>query len=375
MSEPSREIQPAHWRSAHIYYYEPDKTGLLLDAVRPLLARLRDITPDAHVLRHWRRGPHLRLNIRAETQTWTQTVQPAIEEVIGSYLAAHPSTARLEESALLAQHKLLADQEQEHGPLTPWFPDNTIQYVAYDDRLHVLVDTVAAELLADFYTDTTPLLFDMLEHIRCGHDTAELLGLGVMLANSMTAYPPLTYSYVSYRSHAEGYIASCADPEATRTRFDAYYRNNQALFTERARAVIAAVNDPQAVSVPFIREWTDVISAYRARATPLIAEGKLIRPPVFDEKKAAGLRTELHRMMFTNHAYHNAVFNNPGFSRYRLLLNYTYLHITRLGLTPPQRLRLCHLAANTVEDLYRINALESIRDFVQQHPNREAASA
>ena len=358
------------WRSAHIYYYEPDKTGLLLDAVRPLLGRLRDVAPSAHVLRHWRRGPHLRLNIRASDRTWTGIVKPAIDEVIGGYLAAHPSTARLDEGTTLAQHELLAKVEKEHGPLTPWFPDNSIQYAAYDDRLHVLRDPEAADLLADFYTESTPLLFQMLDQVRTGHERPELIGLSVMLANSVTAMPPITHSYVSYRSHAEGFICLCADPGTTRRQFDDYYTDNRAALTARVRAVMATLEGDGADPVAFVRDWAGLIARFRDRATPLIAAGKLIRPPAYDQNQAATTPNELHNMMFGNRAYHKAVFENPEFSRYRLLINYTYLHISRLGLTPPQRFRLCHLAANAVEEVYHRNAIEEIRLYVSAHPDQ-----
>lgn len=351
------------WHAAHIYYYEPDKTALLLDAVRPLLRRL----PPAHVLRHWRQGPHLRLNVRTDPLTWSRTVRPDIEQHIGAYLRAHPSTARPDSTALLARHRLLAELEQERGPLTPWFPDNTIQYVPYDNRLHVLGEWEAADLLTSFYTDSTPLLFQMLEHARNGHDSITLIALGLMLANTVTALPPITRGYVSYRSHSEGFIAGCSNPAAVRADFDAYYQEHWEKLTDRVRSTIDTLQGRGAV--PFVRGWAHLMSIYKQRATPLIAEGKLIRPLVFDEEAASRFPSELHRLMFGNRAYHEAVFGNPAFSRYRLLINYTYLQINRLGLTPPQRFRLCHLAANAVEDVYHTNAIEAVQRYVTTHPS------
>ncbi|WP_345406501.1 hypothetical protein [Nonomuraea salmonea] len=38
-----------------------------------------------------------------------------------------------------------------------------------------------------------------------------------------------------------------------------------------------------------------------------------------------------------------------------MLLNYTYLHLTRLGLTPLDRFRTCHLLADAVEDVYGVS--------------------
>ena len=208
----------------------------------------------------------------------------------------------------------------------------------------------------------------MLDHARTGHDSTELTGLSLMLANSVTALPPITRSYISYRSHSEGYISRCADPDATRTQFDGYYADNRAALTGRVRAVIATLEDDTADPVPFVRDWAGLIGRFRDRATPLIAAGKLIRPPSYDQTQAASPPSELHRMMFTSRAYHEAVFQDPKFSRYRLLINYTYLHFSRLGLTPPQRYRLCHLAANAVEEVYNRNAIEEIRQYVNTHP-------
>lgn len=347
------------WRSARIYYYEPDKTGLILDAVWPLFENLHGHVHGAYVLRHWRRGPHLRLNIKADRRAWTRTIQPAIDEVIGGYLAAHPSTAPIRErTSPVRQNRT---QLAERGRVAPWFPDNTIQYAPYDDRPHVLTDPVAADMLSAFYTDTTPLLFQMLKRVRAGNDTAELIGLGLMLASSITAMPPITRSFVSYRSIAEGFIARCANPETTRTGFDACYQDNRTSFTNRTRAVIATLDgqrrERQGRAVPFVHEWADLIASYRDHATPLIAARKLSPPPLEDQTEAS----ELNRTMFCSRAYQRAVVEDQDFSRYRLLINYTYLHISRLGLTPPQRFRLCHLAANAIEDLYDLNAIETIR--------------
>src|SRR5262245_32110112 len=126
------------WYSAHIYYYELDKDALILDGIRPLVRRLRPVVESVYLVRHWRQGPHLRLQVRTDAGTWAGVVQPLVEEILGGYLRAHPSTAVLDERAELPIHLLLAEREQERGPLSPWYPDNSIQYQPYDSRLHVL---------------------------------------------------------------------------------------------------------------------------------------------------------------------------------------------------------------------------------------------
>jgi len=50
----------------------------------------------------------------------------------------------------------------------------------------------------------------------------------------------------------------------------------------------------------------------------------------------------------------------PWFGAYRLSLNCTYLQLTRLGVTPAARFRLCYLAARAVEDCYGCSVMDVI---------------
>ncbi|MEU7748608.1 thiopeptide maturation pyridine synthase [Nonomuraea sp. NPDC049158] len=405
-------LQPSRWHSVHIAYHDvPGQDDLLLDAVGPLLRRVSGIVEAAHVLRHWRRGPHLRLNVKTDPATWADAVRQAIDEVIGSYLRVHPSTVVLDQRGLLAQHRVLAEQEKDPGPLTPWYPDNSLHYAPYDPR-HQALDEDAADLLADFYTDSTPLLLDMLRHVRLGHDTKDGLAMALMLATSHTALGPITRSFVSYRSHAEGFLARCADPNAMRARFERDYQAQRDELTGRVRAVIATLDGTTStdcttgtdstaagtdrtdstagtghtttgtdatactagitgitgIPVLFVREWAALVAEYGRRAEPLIARGRLIRPGSHQEALAIPRLSDFHRLMFSSRTYHDRVFADPDFLRYRVLINYTYLQNTRLGITPPARFRICHLAANAVEEVYDLSALGLIRAFVEAHP-------
>src|SRR5262249_20953953 len=108
------------WLSAHVAYHDTaGQDGLLLHAVRPLVTRLRGEGVPAFFLRHWRCGPHLRLNVRTGPEAFTALVRPGLDEVVGGYLRAHPSAARPDPEALLPMHRRLAEAEGEDGPLLP----------------------------------------------------------------------------------------------------------------------------------------------------------------------------------------------------------------------------------------------------------------
>jgi hypothetical protein len=72
--------------------------------------------------------------------------------------------------------------------------------------------------------------------------------------------------------------------------------------------------------------------------------------------------------MFDNESYRDRVFSRPEFLHYRMALNYTYLHLTRLGLVPMERFRAGHLLANAVEAVYDVSAVELVRDLVTPAP-------
>ncbi|WP_433443601.1 thiopeptide maturation pyridine synthase [Nonomuraea sp. CA-141351] len=360
------------WHCVHVYYHAPDKDGLLLDAVRPLLDGLRGQVEAAYVLRHWRQGPHLRINVKAAHAVWEQVVRPRVDEVVGAYLREHPSTAALDPAASMVRHRLLAVREQERGPLTPWPPDNSVRDAPYDSRRHVLGSDEAVDLLTAFYADATPLLFGMLEHVRAGRDSKVGLALSLMLTVAHTSQR-INRSYLSYRMHAEGFITWAADPEGVRASFEQSFRERRAALTERVRDVVTALDDPAAPPVPFVREWAALLEQYRRRAGALLDDGRLVQP-MTERGEAFRVRpgdppaphrepNELQRLVFENPAYHEAIFTDPAFLRYRVLLNYTYLHLTRLGLTPLDRFRTCHLLADAVEDVYGLSGLDTLRRF------------
>ncbi|AQZ61457.1 unnamed protein product [[Actinomadura] parvosata subsp. kistnae] len=360
------------WHCVHVYYHAPDKDALLLDAVRPLLDGLRGEVAAAYVLRHWRQGPHLRINVKAAPAVWERVVRPRVDEVVGGYLREHPSRAALDPDESLPRHRLLAMREQERGPLTPWPPDNSIRDAPYDSRRHVLGTDEEADLLAAFYVDANPLLFDMLEHVRAGRDGKTGLALSLMLTIAHTSQR-IDRSYLSFRMHAEGYLTWAADPGAARASFERTFRERRAALTRRVRDVVACLDDAGAPPVPFVREWAALLERYRPEIAAMMEDGRLVQPTI-EPGEAFAARpgeprapqrepSELQRLVFDNPAYHEAIFSSPAFRRYRVLLNYTYLHLTRLGLTPLDRFRTCHLLADAVEEVYGLSGLDSLRRF------------
>jgi Lantibiotic biosynthesis dehydratase C-term len=371
------------WASIHVYYYQ-DQDGLILDAVRPLFARLGEHGARAYFERHWRQGPHLRLNINATPQTVSTLVLPAVEEIVGGYLRAHPSAAELDPARLLPSHERLAELEADSGPLLPWHPDNSIQQTAYDGGLSVLGSQQAAELLADFYVYSTPLAFQMIERLR-QRRTSRLAGAFDLMVATAHVFSPdgITRGFLSFRSHAEAFLNAWPEGRDLRPHWDRHYTQHADKLTARVRAVVAeldghAGSDGQAASV--IRHWVRVMTPFPQRAQQLFTAGLTLglRPADDEDQQYAGnwddltAQSPFHRTLVAT-PYWTQIQRADWFLRYRLVLNYMYLHFTRLGLTPTERFLLCHLTANAVEDSYDISAMDQLTspEIAEQLTTRE----
>ncbi len=360
------------WRAVHVYYYDGDRQDhLILDAVRPLLARLEGHVECAYFVPHWRRGPHVRIPILADAGAFDAVVAPATAETVGEYLRRHPSRATLpHEDVLLPAHERAARMEREDGPLRPLVPDNAIRMEPHDRRLHILEGEAGADLLASFYAATTPLAFAMLERIR-GGASRQALSLILMLAVAHRHWgtpPHLRVGFVSFRSHAEAFLVQCEHPDRVRAAFDRDYAAHRDALLGLVHGVIDALDGSR--SAPFAPEWLAALEPIASRAEALIGSGALTLAvqPDADVKAAVEATggSALHRSMSEHPALRRLLVDDAAFKRYRLLLNYTYLHLARLGVTGAERYRLCHLAANAVEDALGVDAMNVIERYARR---------
>jgi hypothetical protein len=329
------------WYSVHVYYHD-DQTPLIRHAIRPALAVVRTQVPRAYFVRHWRLGPHVRLDFDTDQLTYVTLIRPAVHELAGAFLAEHPSRARLDQRRLAPLHERLAAVEDERGPLGPWHPDNSIIDAEHDARLHVLGSAAAHDLLTDFYVATTELAFGMTEHAaRHGDLQSQCLDLIIATAH---AFAPLGIAQgaISMRSHAEWFLATSDTP---RSRLDAAYRPLAARLRDRVGAVTRAVD--QADGLPHVQDWLTATRPIYRQAGSLLAAGQLAMPSQGEQDEGA---SPFHQALAHNEVWLTQVRDAPWFMQYRLLLNYLYLQLTRLGVTASGRFLLCYLVACAVEE-------------------------
>lgn len=349
------------WHCFQIYYHAEDKDRLILEAIRPVARRLGDQVDSVYYLRHWLRGPHVRLYVRCAPGLLTTLVRPAVEELVGRFLVERPSTARLDPLQHLPMHRRLAELESVSGDLLPWYPDNSLHLTTEADPAPS--EATSAGLLADFYSDTTELAFRMTEDIASGgRRLAIVFDLMIATAHSLSGVG-LARGGLSFRSHAEAFLHGFPEGQGLREAWDGHYRRGAATLVGRVRAVVADLEGATS-AVPYVRDWLDVLRPYRDRAARLVSSGLLTEqaPPVGADVDIVDLTrvSPFHRELFATSAWQEQTEATEWFLSYKLVLNYTYLHLTRLGVSPVERFLLCHLAACAVEQAHGMSAVELI---------------
>ncbi|MDA2804378.1 thiopeptide maturation pyridine synthase [Nocardiopsis suaedae] len=345
------------WRAIHVYYHDDDRDRLILEGVRPLFERLAEDVPEAYFVPHWRLGPHLRLHVRADDATYDRLVLPATDEIVGGFLRAHPSTTELDPAAILPLHERLAALEGEHGPLGPWPPNNTIVPETYDERLQVHDNVDTAEMLARFYVATTPLTFDVLAATPNPAQRRRLAFALLLATVEAFSADGLERDFVTFRSHTEAFLHAAPGGAESRREWDAQYARNADHFAAELTEVLATL-DGTRTSVPFVRRWVDTLRPIEAAVRTLLEEGRLYLPSV-EPRKFEDLSSDFHRALVANPAAMERM-RGDDFSVFRQLINYAYLQLTRLGISPIERHALCHFAANTAERHYGRTSVEVI---------------
>ncbi|WP_185845187.1 thiopeptide maturation pyridine synthase [Nonomuraea sp. WAC 01424] len=345
------------WHSLQIRYYQTDQDGLILDAVRPLLEELGERVRQPYFVRHWRRGPHLRLNLRAPDDAWREEILPLATDRLGRYLRDHPSRTVPDEAALEQAHRALAVRESDHGPLRPWYPDNTLQTEPYEDRLHVLGSRTLRDLLDSYHAESTRMAFGTLAAIRRGELPLFQLSLDLMIAFAHTSVPPISRGYMSFRSHADAFASYCVDRDGVRAGFEAKYREHERQLRALVRRRVAEVDEGR--TPPHVREWLDYIQHRKAIAAPLIRDKKIDLDAAAPEPEMRQLHPiDFHEVLLATGRYKSEVLGSDWFLGHRLAINMLYGHLARLGLAPLQRYLFCHLIAAAVEAEYDVSPVE-----------------
>ncbi|MEV6226584.1 thiopeptide maturation pyridine synthase [Saccharopolyspora shandongensis] len=344
------------WHSLHVHYHDSGgHDRLLLNAVRPLFERLSRSVDEHYFMQHWRQGAHLRLNFRCPAETFEGVVVPTTHRIIGDYLAAHPSTSDDDPEELLPLHRDIAEREDEPGPLLPWYPDNSVRVADYDEQRAGHPSRASSDLVAEFYAASNEHAIDLIERIQGGTTSPAGLAFDLLVATVHgLADWGIPVTFLSFRSHADSFLGGDPNGAQLRAQWETHFDRHAESLAERVRQLVSRL-DGAGPPPDHVVDWMTLMQPVRLSAARHVAAGHRMLPGEEQEHEPSDYHRALHEMPAWRR-----IRDSDEFVVYRLMLNYAFLHLTRIGVRPIDRYMLCHLLANSVERAYGLSAYQAV---------------
>jgi hypothetical protein len=369
----------------HVVYYANRKTELLRDCLLPLAQEIAR-SPAVEVCtveRQWRFGPHVRICVRASDAAAEAAVSDLALPRIRAWLAAHPSTEVLDETAYARLSEHLGTVELVPPPYLPLRPDNT----CFIDEHRPREDLIGPPAAVDFYERTQARALEpvrrLLEAAR-DNDARRLEYVLRVLVVLAATYPAGIFSgQLSYRSHIEEFLFD-SDPDGTiRRLLSARFAEKKAPVVERVKAVLAELVDLSSITTrripyelerlgqkvyrgrdPVLRAWSDLFEQAWTDALPLADGGALTETPgarhvkvaeqvngqavakwtVNDDRQWSPFHTQLRQLNGSDEWVRLL-----EFSSYRWLVNVVYTVLPLADITPRDRYHLQWLVIHAIE--------------------------
>ncbi|WP_369831286.1 hypothetical protein [Cryobacterium sp. N21] len=254
-------------------------------------------------------------------------------------------------------HTKLATYEKNTGVLFPWQRDGQVTRSAYkpagEDRQ---ANSALNGILIEFQRRSLELdVLSMTSLTKPADLLAYAFDLITVVSHSF-ADGSIQSGFVSLKSHSEAYLAGGGMAE-TRGAWEKMYLAGGSSMRERLSNIVEAAGSGQSESR--IQNFVDILIE-TAGVAPL--------SEIFPASPAkTGARSvdmwptsAFHARLAANSRWQLDTRESDWFRRFRLVLNLTYLHLTKAGLTPHQRFMICTLISNSVEDLYGVSALRML---------------
>lgn len=377
-----------NWPCARIFFFERDKSDLILGGIAPAIEAWRSVPGAAPVwLRsHWRLGPHVDVIADMPDAEFDHQLLPLIEQHVGGWMANNSSQAVLDEHEYAALSKRLAITELESGALGPLGANNTIVRAQHQPNLEIFGVREILEGQHRFQALSVSAVIDALR-LRRKDEARLFLRLAEMLALTGNFVPKhgLPRSFISFRAHAD-YVFANYDPSgAVRERFDA----TDAAFQEEVDTIVAAAhavylgerdvleafphltawyNDARGLSIEVyaVAERNAEILGRQNRLSGLADEIVASQNVVLDPAKA---RKDSETEKYIGDM--QSVFQQVPHIAYRTMVNYLYGLLPILSVSPMQKYLICHMVAKSCERVFE----KSWRNVVDEGRILQGAAA
>ncbi|CCH32672.1 lantibiotic dehydratase C-terminal domain-containing protein [Actinosynnema sp. NPDC047251] len=330
----------------HRVYRSTSHDAVIAEQLAPLLDDVAGQCALRQIFREWQGGPNIRVSLLVDGST-AADVASALRHRLG---AAEPGTPAARPAADLE----LALREGVDDDLPPQ-PDNSVLRIAHPDRAPVLGGADAVALFDRFHHLSTGAAIDSLRAAGGERPAARMrLAVALMLLCATRFPGPLRLGGMSFRSHVEGAIMESATPDRLRAELSRLSERWLPRLTPLVELVLRSARTGEPLHLPGLAAFTDGVEGLVPEARRLLALDRLRLPLTgrhgetsWDESVLA--RSPFHARLQRDPRWLAAAASDPVLRLHRVLVNWTYLHLTRLGVTPGQRLALGQVVADVVD--------------------------
>ncbi|MFJ4094328.1 hypothetical protein ACIPYS_22330 [Kitasatospora sp. NPDC089913] len=350
-----------------LYHYRPVKAPALREAVLPLAHRATEHGLRAHVERHWRFGPHLRLRLEGPAGQVAAVARESAD-ALRAWAAAHPSVADRTTEQLLAEAAVAGRAELIAPPYGPLVPDNTVRVAPVEPAatadLRALLGAEPASLRDELMRAGLAPVTSACAFLGERGDTAEArvrLVVTALTAHAGTHPDGLVGGHYSFLSHLEDFLLH-EDPDGRlRAAFDRHWERGRPAVAELVHRV--AAGDARS----WERDWAHWSASAWRRAELLLAAGvdlsgrseeyraraAALGDPAVAERWDFELRTrysEFHRLVARSDPDGTA-FGRAHYLVYRTTTNALYRLFAICDVRPVERYLAAHLVVRAVPGL------------------------
>lgn len=348
----TRPTEP--WWELYLVRWDADHARVVDAVVRPLAdGPLRGT--DFFLDTDWWRGPHVSVCFAAPARDEEELLAGGLVDGARALLRALGPGRPVDPDHHLGLHERLGRYERRPGPLFPWLPDGSAGLRPLLPRERDTVEGDLERAVRACHVALKDLECGLFHRLATGRLQLQTYALDLLIGVATTfTDSDLRATYPSFTSHAEAYLGTDA-AEGTRDRWDRAYQQHGTVVRERVRTI---AHGAAAQTLPAtIAATVDILGSVVDAADPLALFGGSALPG-----SAQTLHhSAFHRDLGRNRRWQQSVRHSDWFARYRLVLNFAYLHLTKLGLSPHHRFYTCYLLTRAAQDLTGTTAADILK--------------
>lgn len=370
------------WNVLRVAYFDNDKSAVLLGPIKQAVEQIKqEFSAPVIITSHWKFGPHIDVLVNCDTELFEQQIFPKYSDTISAWLVDNPSTAELNPEEYEKISYQLAMSELEPPPYLPLLENNKVTVGEYSQSQAI---NIAAfhDTKESFLVNSTSLLFALLA-LKKADSNVFFVTLAFMMAAAAEQFRPqgMQRGYISFRSHAEYFFENFDKSNQIRAKFDALDKN-YAPFVDGNIQLIAKRQLAQTKLHPaqqtILNAWFQVLDTtfeqnlqvVNDNYEAIISEDSEVSSTeqnfgALAEEISSNVPDEIQKLdrdyntgkvvnSAMNHEEGRELFRSPEFIAYRTTVNYFYLLLPVLDISPIQKFSLCHIVANSVERVFNI---------------------